>query len=252
MSMLYSVKEVSELSNVTIKTLHHYHKIGLLLPSKISEAGYRLYGTKELERLQEILFYKELDFSLDVIKDMMDHHADRISILSQQEELLLSRKETLDTIIQTLRNSIGSIKEGKTMDTKELFKGFENEEAWNHALTEQNQYLKDSYGMDPLEVGAEDIQEMNEQAVEAMTFMTAMASSLRSGIKHSDEHIRNLIRCHLDFMNKQGHVLSVQDFAAQTQFFLHDDFHLKMLEDQQTGLAYYLSAAAAALASSNS
>lgn len=245
--MLYTVKEVSELSHVTIKTLHHYHKIGLLLPNQISEAGYRLYGPKELERLQEILFYRELDFSLDVIKDMMDHHAERLSILSQQEKLLLSRKDSLDTIIQTLRNSIYCIKEGKTMDTKELFKGFDNEDAWNQALTEQNQHLKASYGMDPLEVVSENVQEMNEQALEAMTFMTNMASSLRSGMKHSDEHIRNLILNHLDFMNKHGHELSVQDFAAQTQFFLSDDFHLKMLEDQQTGLAYYLSVAAASL-----
>lgn len=59
--MLYTVKEVSELSNVTVKTLHHYHKIGLLLPCKASGAGYRLYGTNELERLQEILFFREMD-----------------------------------------------------------------------------------------------------------------------------------------------------------------------------------------------
>lgn len=69
---MYTVKEVSELSKVTIKTLHHYHKIGLLLPSRISDAGYRLYGMKELERLQEILFYRELEFSLDQIKEMCE------------------------------------------------------------------------------------------------------------------------------------------------------------------------------------
>ncbi|XWX60162.1 MerR family transcriptional regulator [Desulfitobacterium sp. AusDCA] len=63
--MLYTVKEVAELAGVTIKTLHHYHKIGLLLPCEITDAGYRLYGPKELERLQQILFYRELDFSLN-------------------------------------------------------------------------------------------------------------------------------------------------------------------------------------------
>lgn len=69
-----------------------------------------------------------------------------------------------------------------------------------------------------------------------------MASSLRAGIKHNDEEIGNLIGYHLEFMNKHGHSTSAKDFAAQTQFFLNDDLHLKMLEDQQTGLAYYLSA----------
>lgn len=246
--MLHTVKEVSELSNVTIKTLHHYHKIGLLLPCKVSEAGYRLYGTKELERLQEILFYRELDFPLDQIREMIEHHSDRLSILSQQEELLLSRKYRLETLIQTLRRSIISMKEGNTMDNSEIFKGFENEEEWNKALAEHNQHLKESYGMGPFEVAPADIQELNEQAVEAIGFMNEMASSLREGIRHNDPTIIDLIQGHLEFMNKHGHTVSEKDFADQTRFFLSDDFHLKMLEGQQTGLAYYLSAAAESFA----
>ncbi|WP_420830634.1 MerR family transcriptional regulator [Cohnella algarum] len=63
--MLYTVKEVSSLSGVTIKALHYYHKIGLLPPREISDAGYRLCGAEELKRLQHILFYRELDFSLE-------------------------------------------------------------------------------------------------------------------------------------------------------------------------------------------
>ncbi|SFD72254.1 MerR HTH family regulatory protein [Paenibacillus catalpae] len=96
--MLYTVKEVSEMSNVTIKTLHHYHKIGLLMPSEISEAGYRLYGIHELQRLQEILLYRELEFSLDQIKHLLNANPDRQSILQQQEALLsrmnICRKRT--------------------------------------------------------------------------------------------------------------------------------------------------------------
>lgn len=249
--MLYTVKEVSELSHVTIKTLHHYHKIGLLLPSKVSEAGYRLYGSKELERLQEILFYKELDFPLDQIKEIMEHHSDRLSILSQQEELLLSRKHRLDNIVQIVRKSISCAKEGEAMDSMEMFKGFEDEEKWNKALAEQNQYLKETYGMESFEVATKDVQEINEQAVEAVTFMNNMASSLREGIKHNDERIENLIRNHLGFMNEHGNKITTNEFAAQTRFFLSDDFHLMMLESQQTGLAYYLSAAAESIAAEN-
>ncbi|MGG1662981.1 MerR family transcriptional regulator [Brevibacillus sp. NRS-1366] len=66
--MLYTVHEVAKLSGTTIKTLYHYQKVGLLLPEKITENGYRYYGEKELERLQQILFYRELDFSLERIK----------------------------------------------------------------------------------------------------------------------------------------------------------------------------------------
>jgi DNA-binding transcriptional MerR regulator len=221
------------------------------LPGKVSDAGYRLYGPQELERLQEILFYKELDFPLELIKEMMEQHADRLSILLQQEDLLLSRKRRLDAIVQTLRASIAHMKEGKPMDNQELFKGFENEEEWNNALDEQNQYLKETYGMEALEVVPATVQEINDQAVEAMAFMNNMASSLREGIKHDDEKIENLIRDHLEFMNEHGNKIAANDFAAQTRFFLSDDFHLKMLESQQIGLAYYLSAAADSFVTAN-
>ncbi|MFB9273807.1 MerR family transcriptional regulator [Cohnella cellulosilytica] len=246
--MLYTVKEVSELSHVSIKTLHHYHKIGLLLPGKVSEAGYRLYGTRELERLQEILFYKELDFPLEQIKTLLERRSDRLSLLLRQEELLLGRQRRLEAIVQTLRSSISHVKEEKNMNHQEMFDGFDNEEEWNEALAGQNRHLKETYGMEPLEVAPADVREMNEQAVEAMAFMKLMASSLKDGVKHNDAKIGSGIRDHLEFISRHGNGMSANDFAAQTRFFLSDDFHLMMLESQQTGLAYYLAAAAEAFA----
>jgi len=159
--MLYTVKEVSELSHVTVKTLHHYHKIGLLYPREVSNAGYRLYGTKELERLQQILAYRELDIPLGQIKELLDNQADRLSVLTRQEALLQRRSLRLRTIIGTLRNAIRSLEEGKTMDNNELFVGFADEEAWNEALGEQNRHLKEAYGMEPAAVAPADIPELN-------------------------------------------------------------------------------------------
>ncbi|MGG1313195.1 MerR family transcriptional regulator [Cohnella laeviribosi] len=242
--MLYTVKEVASMSKVTIKTLHHYHKIGLLVPYAISEAGYRLYGEKELERLQQIRFYRELDFPLEKIKELLSGEPDRLSILSQQAELLLARKQRLEQIMETLKKSMDCMEKGEPMNHKEMFKGFESEEEWKEALREQNEYLKETYDYDLLEDARIQVPEMNEQAAEAITFMTQMAKALKTGVKHCDEQVRELIRSHLEFLNEHGHRISVADFAAQTRFFLHDDFHLRMLEERQTGLAYYLCAAA--------
>lgn len=250
--LLYTVKEVSDLSGVTIKTLHHYHRIGLLMPGKVSEAGYRLYGPTELERLQEILVYRELELPLEQIKQMMNQHADRLSVLSQQEELLAARRQRLDTILHTLRQSIAAMKEGTPMDDKALFKGFGSEDEWNRALSGQNQHLAETYGMEPLQVGEAEVQGMNEQAREAMAFMNGMADFLRDGVKHHDAQVGEWIRAHLEFLHRHGHPAAPKEFAAQTQFFLNDDFHLGMLEAQQTGLSYYLHAAAQAYAAANS
>lgn len=95
-----TVHEVSKLSGVSIRALHHYDKIGLLRPVQVTEAGYRLYDDTNLERLQLILLFRELKFSLKeirVILDSSDH--DRAKILEQQVELLKLQKEHLENLI---------------------------------------------------------------------------------------------------------------------------------------------------------
>lgn len=242
--MRYTVKEMSELANVTIKTLHHYHKIGLLLPCKVSETGYRLYGMKELERLQEILFYRELDFPLKKIKQILDGKPDRLSVLSEQRKLILARKQRLEQLVQTLDVSIEHTRKGTVMDKSALFKGFESEKEWKEALSEQYEYLNEKYGYDLHAETPIDVQSMNESALEAKRFMGGMAQSLKDGLRVDDKKVQQLIHQHLDFLNEHGHETTAADFAKQTRFFLNDDFHLKMLESQQPGLSYYLCIAA--------
>jgi len=244
--MRYTVKEVSELSKVTVKTLHHYHEIGLLVPCAFSEAGYRLYGEEELARLQQILFYKELEIPLRQIKELLDGNPDRLAILAEQEQLLLARLQRLETIVGTLRATVASAKTGETLAAQELFRGFASEAEWEEALREHDEHLSETYGYDPSEDRREplDAEALNEQAREAAMFMNAMRRALVTGAKADDEAVRQTIRDHLDFLNAHGHATAPADFTAQTRFFLQDDFHLRMLEDQQTGLAYYLRAAA--------
>ncbi|MFE5323793.1 MerR family transcriptional regulator [Paenibacillus sp. NPDC056579] len=247
--MLHTVKEVSELTKVTIKTLHHYHKIGLLLPHSVTDAGYRLYGMKELERLQQILFYRELDFSLDQIKEILDQDPDRLSILSGQKELLLARMSRLGRLIETLDESIQHTSKGEMMEMADMFKGFASEQEWLDAMAEQNEYVKETYGYDILDNNPIDVEAMNEMAVEAKHFMDGMADALKDGLRVDDAVVQTLIEEHIQFLNKHGHELQKDSFAAQTRFFLNDDFHRTMLESRQTGLSYYLCIAADTFAS---
>jgi DNA-binding transcriptional MerR regulator len=246
--VLYTVKEISLLANVTIKTLHHYHKIGLLLPCKISEAGYRLYGIKELERLQQILFYRELDFPLEKIKQLLKNEPERLSILMNQKELLLARKKRLEHVIHTLEKSIDCTMKGEIMDKTEMFKGFKCEAEWQEALVEQNQYLQETYDYNLLDKNTIDVEKMNETAIEAKHFTDGMASALKAGLKFDHQIVRKLISKHIDFLNNHGHTISPKDFMEQARFFLDDDFHRNMLESQQIGLAYYLFTAAESFA----
>ena len=99
-----TVNEVSKLSGVSVRTLHYYDGIGLLKPASVTESGYRLYDDKALERLQHIMFYRELQFSLKEIKDILDSSDfDRNIALEQQIELLTLKKEHIENLILLAR-----------------------------------------------------------------------------------------------------------------------------------------------------
>ena len=102
--MMMTVHEVSGLTGVSIRALHHYDRIGLLHPAEISESGYRLYDDTALERLQCIMLFKELQFSLKEIKEILDSPCfDRDRALDQQITLLEMKKEHLQNLIELAR-----------------------------------------------------------------------------------------------------------------------------------------------------
>ena len=122
--MMMTVNEVSKISGVSIRALHHYDHIGLLPATKVTDAGYRLYDDTALERLQHILLFKELEFSLKDIKEILDSPGfDRSNALEQQIHLLELRKEHLQNLIDLARGikAIGVKKMSfEAFDTKKI------------------------------------------------------------------------------------------------------------------------------------
>lgn len=123
--MAYTVSEVAGLARVSVRTLHHYDAIGLLEPSSRSDGGYRLYGDADLERLQEILFFRELGFPLESIARMIDDPAaDRRETLLVQREMLAEKAARLSAMVRTLDRTIAAMDEGTGMTTEEMFEVF--------------------------------------------------------------------------------------------------------------------------------
>ena len=99
-----TVKEVSALTGVSIRTLHYYDEIGLLRPARVTEAGYRLYGDSELEQLQCILLFRELQFPLKEIRKILSHpEFDRAAALGEQVKLLQLQKARIERLIDLAR-----------------------------------------------------------------------------------------------------------------------------------------------------
>ncbi len=111
-----TVKEVAAITGVSVRTLHHYDAIGLLKPSEVTDAGYRLYDDRALERLQSILLFRQLQFPLKEIKEILDApDFDPEKALEQQIELLRLQKEHLEELIEFAKRIQ---KGGNTMDFK--------------------------------------------------------------------------------------------------------------------------------------
>lgn len=126
----YAVKKLAGMAGVSVRTLHHYDRIGLLRPSVRTEAGYRLYGEKELLRLQQILFYKEMDFELKTIADLLDDPGfDMVDALQHHKKSLLQKKHRIETLLETLDKTIGHLENKQTMKHEDLYKGLPKEQA---------------------------------------------------------------------------------------------------------------------------
>lgn len=123
----WTVGEVAELAHVSVRTLHHYDEIGLLHPSGRTPAGYRLYATNDLERLQQILLYKELGLPLDAIRRMLDEPSvDRRTELEAQRALLVERRNRTDAVIRAVDRMLDAMTRGSKMSNEEMFEGFED------------------------------------------------------------------------------------------------------------------------------
>jgi MerR family transcriptional regulator, thiopeptide resistance regulator len=139
--MGYTVKQLADLAGVSIRTLHYYDEIGLLKPASYGENGYRYYDEPDVLRLQQILFFRELDFSLDDIKDILDRpEFDVLRTLEGHRQALEQKVTRLNRLINTVDNTISHLKGELEMSQKGLFEGFTEEKQKEYEQQARHRY----------------------------------------------------------------------------------------------------------------
>ncbi|MCD8799919.1 MerR family transcriptional regulator [Mammaliicoccus sciuri] len=124
--MEMTVKEIAQLVGISVRTLHHYDEINLLNPSNVSSSGYRLYSDENVDRLQQILFFKELDFPLKKIKEILDDPSfDKEEALNMHKKMLINKRTRIDQMIQTIDQTTKHMKGEINMTNEDKFIGFE-------------------------------------------------------------------------------------------------------------------------------
>ena len=164
--MEYTIKKMAEISGVSPRTLRFYDQIHLLKPSRVTESGYRIYTSQEVDRLQQILFYRSLDFKLEQIAEILDNPAfDHRQALIQHQEMLQEERKQFDTLLMIIQYILESYEGGKSMKDHEKFEGFKKQKIMENE-TNYGQEIREKYGDDTVEKANKKWQNMSEEKFE--------------------------------------------------------------------------------------
>lgn len=234
---MYHIKKAAQLSGVSVKTLHHYDKIGLLVPAK-SENGYRIYSQADLERLQVILYYKYLGFSLEKIAELLSQDDQALlPHLVRQLEYLEQERDHLDTLISTLQNTIQAQKGEKKMTLEEKFVGFTYED--NHKYYQE---AVEEYGQ---EIMSEALTRQNgreeESTVAFNQVFQSLAENMQQGLSvdaiENQEQAARLLQA----IRTYGFDCSLQVFAHIGKGYVYNSEFKENIDKFGVGTAQYTS-----------
>ena len=246
--MKCGIKEVSELTGVSARTLRYYDQIGLLKPSKTSEAGYRYYGERELEILQQILFYKERGMELKQIKKII--YQKDFDIMAALREHLLELEEKrnhMEALIQTVEQTIRSMKGEYDMSDQEKFQAFkervvrENEE--KHGAE-----IREKYGDEEMDAANRKVLDMTEEEYERFQNLgeeirIQLQDAVRGGANPEDECGRRIVALHKEWLGKTWTQYTKEAHAAIGNLYISDE-RFKMYYDKEgNGCAKFLESA---------
>lgn len=235
------VKEVSKLTGVSVRTLHHYDDIGLLTPDAITEAGYRLYSDENLSTLQQILFFRELGFPLKKIKELLDSPSfDRQEAFEMQRKMLIEKRTQLDDMIKTIEKTIQHGKGAYQMTNEEKFKGFD----FNQNPYEQE--ARERWGDKAVDKSNKKVAQFGPEYGEEMNRIYFKLAELRHLSPESDE-AQEAIGEWFAFLNKMGDY-SLEMFEGLGQMYVTDERFTKNIDQFGEGLAAFMCNAMAAYA----
>lgn len=243
--MSYRIKEVADLAGISVRTLHYYDEKGLLTPSYVSEAGYRLYEEKDLDRLRQILFFKELDFPLKEIKEILEHpDFNHNQALESHHQLLIKKRQRLDKIIANLEKSMEALKGERHMSQKEKLEGFDMSE-FERYKKEYRDEVKARYGGKTLEECEERIKDyskekwasIQEEGTEtAKRFATFMTEERDVG----DKEVQDTVKNYQQYITDNFYNCTPEILKGLGQMYVADERFTSYYERFKEGLAEYV------------
>ncbi|MGL4569507.1 MAG: MerR family transcriptional regulator [Clostridium sp.] len=245
--MDYTVKDIKSIAKVSVRTLHYYDEIGLLKPSSISESGYRLYDDSKLYRLQQILFFKELKFSLKEIREMLDSNGfDRKHALEMQKELLFKEKKRIEDIIESLDKSLCEIRGGEKVSKKEMFNGFDITEIEKHKEkyakeTKEKYGESDAYKESQEKTSKYKKEDWQDVYKDMESIFKSIGDNMDKGVDSLE--VQELVGKWRRFISNKFYNCTLEIFKGLGQMYIQDERFTKNIDRTKEGLSAFLSEA---------
>ncbi len=233
--MKMQINEFAKLTGVSIRTLHYYDEIGLLKPAEVNEwTGYRFYDENSLEKMQQIMFYRELDFSLkSIMKILSSPDYDKQKALDEQKKLLILKKERLEKLI----SAIDSAEKGQTImnafdNTK--FENYKNEvkEKWGDTQA-YKEYSQKTYTRDNFNALGEGMENILEE----------FAICLNSGATPDSKDAQSLVEKLQNYITENFYTCTNEILAGLGQMYVADERFKNNIDKHSVGTADFISKA---------
>ena len=232
--MKMQIKEFARFTGVSVRTLHYYDEIGLLKPSHVDKStGYRYYDQQSLLRMQEILFYRELDFSLKSIEEILSSpNYDKTQALKEQKQLLILKKERLDNLISAIDGAMKGDNVMKAFDNTEFEKHkAEAQEKWGNtnAYQEHAEKTKD-YSKD----------KWNSLAAGMDAIMGQFAESMKHGDTPDSDAAQELVKALQSHITEHYYHCTKEILFGLGQMYVADDRFRQNIDKHADGTAAFI------------
>ncbi len=242
--MEYTVQKLGQIAGISTRTLRYYDEVGLLKPARINSSGYRIYGQAEVDRLQQILFYRELGVSLESIKEIVTAPAfDGAKALREHHAKLLTKREQLNLLIANVEKTIALTEGRVTMSDQEKFVGFkqrlldDNEEKYG-------QEIRAKYGDEAIDKSNAKIKGMSqEQYAELTRLGQEVIETLHAAFKTGDpagELAQKTAELHRQWLSFSWDSYTKEAHAGLAQMYVDDERFTAYYDAKHPGAAAFL------------
>jgi DNA-binding transcriptional MerR regulator len=240
--MGYKIGYVSRVARISVRALHHYDEIGLVKPSGRSRSGYRLYTEQDLERLQQVLFFRELGFALEAIRDILSDPAfDRRRALMEQRARLAEEAARASALLNLIDRTIANLERGEIMKPEEMFDGFDPSQYEDEVKARWG--ATEAYAESARRTKRYTREDWAAIRAEADAITEAFAAAMEAGAPASDPRAMAVAERHRQHIDRWFYPCAPRIHVCLGEMYVGDARFTAVYDKRREGLAEYISRA---------